>query len=119
MWIKRELFERLLTEKAKAEGQATILAQRIVAQDTTVGWLTVRLTQLEYERAQLIHNYMGVKLPVLEIGKDIPAERSVLSVEQVLNQTISFDDIGDDAAKAQGLDWDHEGRLVKDGKLVQ
>lgn len=119
MWIKRTLFERLLSEKAFAEGQAHALAHRVIAQTAATDWMQVRLTQLEYERAQLIHNYMGIKMPVLEIAKDVPVERSVLSVEQVLNQTISFDDIGDDAAKEQGLDWDSEGRLLHNGKLAQ
>lgn len=119
MWIKRELFERLIGGRDQALGQAQELARRVIAQDTTIDWMKVRLTQLEYERAQLIHNYMGVKLPVLEITKDIPVERSPLSVEQVLNQTINFDDIGDEAAKAQGLDWDSEGRLLHNGKLAQ
>lgn len=119
MWLKRELFERLLTEKARAEGASHTLAHRIVSQDATIDWMKVRLTQLEYERAQLINNYMGIKLPVLDIAREVVSEKSQLTAEQVLNQTISFDDIGDDAARASGLDWDGEGRLTQNGKLVQ
>jgi hypothetical protein len=118
MWIKRTLFERLMTEKARAEGAAATLAQRITAQDAAISWMQVRLTQLEYERAQLINNYMGIKLPVLEIAKTETAA-PLITTETLLNQTVSFDDIGDEAAKAMGLDWDSEGRLLQHGKLVQ
>jgi hypothetical protein len=118
MWIKRELFERLLTERANAQGVAQTLERRTIAQDTTIDWLKVRLTQIEYERAQLINTYMGVKIPVPEFSKSVAAEES-LSIEKVLAATVDFSDIGDDAAKAQGLDWDGEGRLTRNGKLVQ
>lgn len=118
MWLKRELFERLLNDKAKAEGCAQTLGARIVGQDATIDWMKVRLTQLEYERAQLIHNYMGIKLPVLEIETKT-APDALITADQILNQTIDFGDIGDEAAKDAGLDWDSEGRLTQHGKLVQ
>ena len=118
MWIKRELFERLLTDKARAEGQALTLAQRIAAQDATLDWLKVQLTKSEYERAGLIQNYMGVKIPVMEFATEISAEEKV-TAEKVLAATIDFSDIGDEEAKAQGLDWDAEGRLTHNGKLIQ
>jgi vacuolar-type H+-ATPase subunit D/Vma8 len=118
MWIKRQLFERLLTDKARAEGQALTLAQRITAQDATIDWMKVQLTKSEYERAQLIQNYMGVKIPVIEMTKTEPSDEK-LTVEKVLAATVDFSDIGDDAAKAMGLDWDSEGRLTQHGKLVQ
>jgi len=118
MWIKRELFERLLTDKARAEGQALTLATRIAAQDVTLDWLKVQLTKSEYERASLIQTYMGVKIPVMEIATEKPTHE-VLTAEKVLAATIDFNDVGDDEAKAQGLDWDAEGRLTQHGKLVQ
>jgi hypothetical protein len=119
MWIKRELFERLMTEKARAEGAAQQLANRAVAQETTIDWLKIRLTQIEYERAQLINNYMGVKIPVPEFDRAATPEPSVVTAAQVLNQTIDFGDVGDETARALGLDWDGEGRLLHNGKLVQ
>jgi hypothetical protein len=118
MWIKRELFERLLTEKAQAEAKASTLAHRIIAQDATVDWLKVQFTKSEYERAQLLQNYMGIKIPVVEFSKTEPVEEK-LTVEKVLAATIDFGDVGDEAAKAMGLDWDSEGRLTQHGKLVQ
>lgn len=118
MWIKRELFERLIEGRAKAEAQANVLANRIIAQDVTLDWLKVRLTQLEYERAQLINNYMGVKIPVPELVKE-EQTHPMITAEQVLGATIDFSDIGDEAAKTQGLDWDGEGRLTQHGKLIQ
>lgn len=118
MWIKRELFERLLTDKSRAEGQALTLANRIAAQDATMDWLKVQLTKSEYERAQLIQNYMGVKIPVMEIATEKPTQDR-LTAEKVLAATIDFNDVGDEESKRQGLDWDAEGRLTQNGKLVQ
>jgi len=119
MWIKRELFEKLLENKSKAEGAAQVLAQRVVQQDATIDWLKTRLTQLEYERAQLINNYMGVKIPVPEFDKETTAKAPRVTAEDVLNQTVAFIDVGDEEAAKLGLSWDDEGRLMHNGKLVQ
>lgn len=119
MWIKREMFEQLIASKAKADGAAQVLAQRIVQQDATIDWLKVRLTQLEYERAQLINNYMGVKIPIPEFDKEATARAPRITAEDVLNQTVAFIDVGDEEAAKLGLGWDDEGRLMHNGKLVQ
>ena len=118
MWITRVLFEKLVMDASVQRGKAAVLANRLIAQDATIDWLKVRLTQLEYERATLINNYMGVKIPVPELIKDSEIHPQV-TAEAILNATLDFGDIGDDAAKAQGLDWDAEGRLTQHGKLVQ
>ncbi len=119
MWIQRALFEKLIGDKAKAEGAAQILAQRVVQQDATIDWMKTRLTQLEYERAQLINNYMGVKIPTPEFDKETVARAPRITAEDVLNQTVAFIDMGDEEAAKLGLGWDDEGRLTHNGKLVQ
>jgi hypothetical protein len=75
----------------------------------------LRLTQSENERAQLIHNYTGVKITIPSIE---PAPNPI-SMSDILNSTTNFEDVGDDEAKKQGLDWDATGALTRNGKLVQ
>jgi hypothetical protein len=119
MWIQREMFSKLIADKAKAEGAAQILAQRVVQQDATIDWMKTRLTQLEYERAQLINNYMGVKIPIPEFDRETTAKAPRVTAEDVLNQTVAFIDVGDEEAAKLGLSWDDEGRLMHNGKLAQ
>ncbi len=43
----------------------------------------------------------------------------MISTEDILNATVNFGDVGDEEARRMGLDWDNEGRLLANGKLVQ
>lgn len=115
MWISQATFTSLVADRAKAEGEARALETHNVALKTTMDWMAMRLTQLEHERAQLIFNYMGVKIQVPSIE---PAGEPV-TTSDILSAAPSFADMGDEAAKAEGYDWDAEGRLTQHGKLVQ
>lgn len=108
MWISRVMFEQLIEARAAATAVVTELKSQNVAQKTTMDWMMMRLTQLEHERAQLIHNYMGVKIEVPSIEPETPS----VTTSDLLSQTMSFDDVGDDEAKKQGIDWDEMGRVV-------
>lgn len=105
MWIARPEYDRLV----EARGKLDAVLQRCAAQQTTNEWLMMRLTQLEHERAVLIQNYMGVKVPVPEIG----TAAETVDVDQILRDPGAlFQDIGDDAAKDAGMDWDNEGKVT-------
>lgn len=121
MWIKAEKYfaqvQEMTAARAKAEGQAHQLAQQVAALRVQMDWFMVRVTQLEYQNAQLIQNYMGIKMPVPEFSK--PETTEVLTADKILNASISFADIGDEEAAKQGLEWDDLGRLTSNGKLVQ
>jgi hypothetical protein len=108
MWISRLAYDEQHTALIRATAVVTEVKSHNVALQTTLDWMRVRLTQLEYERAALIHNYMGVKLVIPEIE---PAPNSV-KASDILNQTLSFEDVGDEEATKQGITWDSQGELV-------
>jgi hypothetical protein len=58
-----------------------------------------------------------VTIPVAEFQK--PEETFERSSESLLGAAVSYEDVGDEEAKRQGLDWDGQGRLMRHGKLVQ
>jgi hypothetical protein len=116
MWINRQTFDRLLKvandlEKAltSSEGiRQTYVEQNRVLQ-VNLDWLRTRVNQLEHERAQLLWNYVGVKIAVPEIQR---AERVMDTVTHPLTELPSFEDMGDEEAKRQGVSWNEEGRVT-------
>ena len=68
--------------------------------------LRVRVKQLEMERAQLLWNYTGVKVPVPEIVKTDGV------ASNPMNQTPNFNDVGNAEAAKLGISWDENGELV-------
>lgn len=110
MWIPRSAFEELIHDRSQAQGRAHALESQIVAQRATMDWMVLRLTQLETERAQLIYKYMGVKITVPEMSVE-PQDKT--TVDAMLNDPGSlFKDMGDDAARKAGIDWNEEGEVV-------
>jgi len=116
MWISRTTFEALLTERTAAQAKAGLLEQQVAALNTGADWMRIRLTQLEHERAALIYRYMDVKMVVPEISQDAPAASTGA---EALSDIPSFEDMGDDKAAEQGIDWDAQGRLTQHGKVIQ
>ncbi len=114
MWISRKVYDEVQKQRFEAQGVSQALERQAIATKTTMDWLMVRLTQLEHERAQLIFNYMGVKITVPEILPSAQVEQG----SELLNDIPSFSDIGDDEAKRQGFDWDSEGRVTQHGKAI-
>ncbi len=115
MWLSRTVFEKLITDAAEARGQSHALTLQVNSQKSTMDWMAMRLTQSEHERAQLIHNYTGVKIAVPSIE---PQERPV-SAADLMSQTISFEDVGDVEAERQGIGWDESGEVVHGVKKQQ
>lgn len=108
MWISKEQFLALVHERSQSQGVAQALEKQNIALQSTMDWLKVRLTQLEHERAQLIHNYMGVKIAV----PSFEPERPSIQMSDILGATQSFDDVGDEEAAKQGIGWDLNGEVV-------
>lgn len=105
MWISRREYERWIAKT----GQTDAVQARCGALQATNEWLMHRLTQLEHERAKLIETYMGVKIPVPEVGTAAPRE----NIDQVLrNPGDLFSDMGDEEAERLGVDWDAKGELT-------
>ncbi len=111
MWISSKTFVEMSDARANAEGRAHTLVNQITALHTTMDWMRVRLNQVEQERADLIEKYMGVKIHVPQIEPI-----STTDTSDVLNQSVSFEDIGDEEAARQGIDWDDNGELINTRK---
>lgn len=107
MWVSRREFIELNKQVASAEGRAAAIEQQNVLLQSQIGWFTLRITQLEKERAQLLFQYTGVKVeyPRIETeDKSTPFDP--------MRQMPDFNDMGDDLAKEMGISWDGEGRVV-------
>ena len=107
MWINRKTFDNLLHERSQFQGVAQTLENQNRVLQANFDWLRTRVNQLETERAQLLWNYIGVKVPVPEIQR-------VQDQDPVhpLNELPSFADVGDKEAARLGVGWDEEGRVV-------
>lgn len=106
MWISRLVYDDLRDSALKANTVAAELRTQNLQLKSTMDWMTLRLNQLEHERAQLIHNYMGVKISVPTI------EPEPVKLSDVLGETVSFEDMGDTEAAKNNVGWNEMGELV-------
>ncbi len=113
MWISKQAFEDLLKRQYEAVGTAQALERQVLSQKSTMEWMTFRLTQLEHERAQLIFNYMGIKIAVPSVEAPVDSKR----VADALNETVDFRDVGDVEAARLGLGWNEAGEVVQTGRV--
>lgn len=105
MWVSKAFISER-EARVTAEAESGILKQQNAVLRTQLEWLVLRVTQLEKERAQLLFNYTGVKVefPVVE-------QETKTSFDPMA-QIPDFNDMGDALAKAHGIAWDSEGRVV-------
>jgi hypothetical protein len=117
MWISQKVFDWIESKERDAgtnaetlretisllrESNAAISADRdatkleLAHAQINFDWLRARVNSLEVERAQLIDKAYGLHLPVPEI---VRAPVNPIDFNMAL-----FNDMGDDEAKAQGLE---------------
>lgn len=112
MWIDRKVYENLLLDNAKLREESRVLNDRVTAQQAALEWFMIRVTQLEKERAALVHNYMGVKLETPDFRPRVVAQNLPENIPDTIG-SMSFADIGDEAAKRLGLGWDESGAVTR------
>jgi hypothetical protein len=107
MFLSRKTYEYLRDDLRTAQARAAAFEITNTQLRTHLEWLQVRLTQLEYERAQLLKKYMNLDIPTptFEPPSDTPDP----------NQTMDFNDMGDEAASALGVSYNPDGTLNFDG----
>lgn len=110
MWIAKQEYDALRLENAKLQSECAVLNRSMASLQTTMDWLRVRVTQIEKERAQLLYNYMGVKIDVPEIVAAPPTMPSASDLARAVAPY--FTDMGDEEATKQGISWDDQGNLV-------
>lgn len=122
MWVSRKHYDDLRSERVKCHEEARVLAQQNAVLQGIVDSLCQRLTISEHERILLLKNYMGLTLPEPQFaaapiaissapGKT-PAEVP-LDVPAMLGTQSMFSDMGDDAARKLGVNWDDLGNVKK------
>lgn len=107
MWIDRQTYERVRLDHEKSNTEARVLSEQNRALQVTLDWFRVRITQLELERAQLLFNYTGVKVPTPQIDVAPPADQA----SHPFHAVPSFNDMGDVDAAKYGVGWNGDGTL--------
>ena len=110
MWVDKRVWQADHDASVRNIALITELRAQNTALLTTMDWFRVRITQVEHERAALIYKYMGVKIDVPSI-EEAP-EPTGLTSGDILSQIPSFEDMGDEEAKRQGIGWDAQGELT-------
>ena len=105
MFISRQSYDDLREEVIQARSIAKVTEAANTQLRAHMDWLQIRLTELSMERAQLLKRYMNIDVAVPTFDHT-PAE------QVNPNQTSSFEDMGDDLAREQGISWDDQGRVV-------
>ena len=110
MWISRQAYQDLKDEitQARADAAAQLKANEIL--EANMNWFRHRMTQIEAERAQLIHHAIGVKIPTPEFHTPDPIKRFM--DDHNFHESDIFRDLTDTEAKVAGVDWDAEVRVV-------
>lgn len=103
MILSRKAYDDLRDSLVKSQVETNALMQINAQLNAHIEWMRVRLTQLEFERAQLLKKYMGVDIPTpsFEQPDNHPDP----------NQTIDFGDVGDAVAAELGIGWNDDGTL--------
>lgn len=106
MWIDRKRYDMLLTEAAELRGENRTLRDQNKVLQVNLDHARLQGTQMAKERAQLLFQYTGVKIPVPEFLPQVE-----MPANQVINMDM-FNDVGDEQARMMGLAWDSNGRLI-------
>jgi len=111
MWIDRKIYEDMKTEMAVALAQAATLDKQNGMLQTHLDWLRLRVNQLEQERAQLYFRVADIKISTPVIEQVAPMSKQP-RVGSPFHEMPSFEDMGDDEAREQGVGHDSAGNLV-------
>lgn len=111
MWINRRTYEDLRNTLTKAEATvvAEVSANKAIRESNN--WFMFRITQLEKERAVLLERMFGIKIAIPEL-QAAPTVVADPFAENPLNETMSFEDVGNAMAKQMGITHDAEGHVV-------
>lgn len=103
--INDRMIERLHIEAATARERANGAEKRADIAQNNFEWARVRLNQVEQERATLIATMLKAPVGALELERRLTPEQG--SGMPKLPDAL-FEDIGDDAARALGIDHDND-----------
>lgn len=96
--IGKETVDTLRTELVATQAINISLDRELTALKVNFDWLRLQVNALQVERTALMQKAYGVQMPIPEIVRTIKADNSGFDAKN-----FSFDDIGEDQAKALGL----------------
>jgi len=94
--VSKESVDALRQELAAVRAERDLLKNQVTVSQTQFNWLTLRVNQLEVERAALLEKATGIKTVVPEIV------RTPSNIDTMINN-FTFDDVGEDMARRLGL----------------
>jgi uncharacterized protein (DUF2267 family) len=112
VFISKRAYQDLQDELTKARAELVAQSRANQMLEATMNWFRHRITQIEAERAQLIHHALGVKIPSPLFEKPIDPIKRFMEDHPFSEQDI-FRSLNDEEAAAEGLGWDNDGRLVE------
>lgn len=114
MFITKTRYHELTTGhwQTKLMLESVTIKERVTSEANAVlrvnlDHLRLRVNQLEKERAQLTHAILGVRIPVPEFESVAPQ-----GLVDAMAELPSFEDMGDEQAKIQGIKHDDSGNVV-------
>jgi hypothetical protein len=109
MWISRIEYDNLRKERDEAVGRAFAFERHLTTITSAFEWLRVLFNQTSHERAMILENYTGVKVPLPSIDRRV--EPNIPALDP-MNSMPDFRDVGDDMARKMGLSWNEVGELT-------
>jgi hypothetical protein len=110
MWIAHAELAALRADLIEQRTRATVLSEQAATHRTQTAFLIARINQLEKERAIMVRHITKLEIPIPELAA-VPAP--ALDQAAVLSAMGSalFEDMGDDAARQQGVTWNAAGTV--------
>jgi predicted nuclease with TOPRIM domain len=109
VFISRRAYQDLKDEITQARADAAAQRKANEVLEANMNWFRHRMTQIEAERAVLIHRALGVTIPTPEFHKVDPVKKFMS--DHALSDMDIFSGLSDEEAREQGIEWDGDGRL--------
>jgi hypothetical protein len=100
------------TENAVLQARVAELTQRADIAQNSFEWCRLRLNHIEQERTLLLSHLLKFPVTTVEIARQTPmrTEDPVASIPTL--DGITFEDMGDDAARLAGIAHADDGRVI-------
>lgn len=92
--VSKDSVDSMRAELAAVRAERDLLKAQVLQLQITSDWMRMKVNQLELEKAGLMQQALGIRIPVPEIVQQPKPDHL---------SEFSFEDIGDDEAKKHGL----------------
>jgi hypothetical protein len=110
MWIRRRDWSTLRDELIEQRTRAAVLTEQAVSHRTQTAFLIARVNQLEKERAIMVRHITKLEIPVPELTAIPQGPITQSDILSAMGASM-FEDMGDHAARQQGVRWNDLGAV--------